>query len=554
MTTDHPIRRAWFRALFALALLAGQVQIAAAQQPARSRPRPGAAKPASAAQKPQYKGIFEPVSYSEDLNLSSVFFVNEETGWASGAAGTILHTSDGGQTWTAQMGGDPQGQEAQIDDLYFLDANTGWAVGAAENTVQRKLLGTRDGQTWRQVGTMGTPLGSYSDYVFTSATDGLFIEGRTASVSSIHQTSDGGRNWESVLPQCKAKVRIAGLNKDLTCQLKDLFFLTPSLGWAAGAGSAGTVFVLRTQDGGASWEYLFVEPNLGHPDENYFNQQIFFIDESNGFLLAARADKLLLTSDGGKTWEATPIAAEDSAIHFADPEVGWMYGGNKLLFTVNGGKSWASREIRFPATVNAFSLATRRRGYVVGQSGMVFRYRVVEASYENAEAIPAPAMPGFESALDNHVAALQQQLQSLEQTIEQKTGQQIELTSISESEASESEAPEASPGAAASDAEAGPGLVEQVAADQLTQIENTVTSLNAEIPSFSGRFRNLNLVFAGMQMVGQLFGHAQGLKDSVTQLRQARDVAAVAVALGQLTGQAQGMAQSTRSAFQAPQP
>ncbi|MGH9860983.1 MAG: YCF48-related protein [Candidatus Acidiferrales bacterium] len=533
----------------ALALVVAlHASIAAAQRPARPRSRPGAAKIA-ATQKPQYKGIFEPVSYSEDLNLSSVFFVNEETGWVSGAAGTILHTRDGGQTWTAQMGGDPQGQEAQIDDLYFLDASTGWAVGAAENTVQRKLLGTRDGQTWRQVGTMGTQLGSYSDYVFTSTTNGLFIEGRTANVSAIYQTRDGGRNWEPVLPQCKAKVRIAGLNKDLTCQLKDLFFLTPTLGWAAGAGAAGTVFVLRTQDGGATWEYLFVEPNLGHPDENHFNQKILFIDESNGFLLVPRADKLLMTSDGGKTWEAAPIAAEDSAIHFADPEVGWMYGDSKLLFTVNGGKSWASRAIRFPADVNGFSLPTRRRGYVVGQSGMVFRYQVVEASYENAEGIPAPVMPGFESALDDHVAALQQQLQSLEQTIEQKTGQQIEITAAAEAEASE-RAPEA----ASNDAEAGPGLVEQVAADQLTQIENTVTSLNAEVPRFSGRFRNLNLVFTGLQMVGQLFGQAQGLKDSVTQLRQARDLASVSAALGQLTGQAQGMVQSTRSAFQTPQP
>ncbi|MGH8285831.1 MAG: hypothetical protein ACRETT_08700, partial [Steroidobacteraceae bacterium] len=36
------------------------------------------------------KGIWEPVNYSEDLELIDVFFVTPEIGYVSGAAGTIL--------------------------------------------------------------------------------------------------------------------------------------------------------------------------------------------------------------------------------------------------------------------------------------------------------------------------------------------------------------------------------------------------------------------------------------------------------------------------------
>ena len=49
---------------------------------------------------PRFKGIFEPISYSEPIDLTSAAFVDEQTGWVSGSAGTILHTSDGGESNT----------------------------------------------------------------------------------------------------------------------------------------------------------------------------------------------------------------------------------------------------------------------------------------------------------------------------------------------------------------------------------------------------------------------------------------------------------------------
>jgi photosystem II stability/assembly factor-like uncharacterized protein len=60
------------------------------------------ARPAGTQQ--QFKGIFEPVSYTEDLDLRQVYFVNAEVGWVSGKSGTILRTIDGGKTWEAQLG------------------------------------------------------------------------------------------------------------------------------------------------------------------------------------------------------------------------------------------------------------------------------------------------------------------------------------------------------------------------------------------------------------------------------------------------------------------
>lgn len=560
MTVKHINTRALSSAALALTLFViTHVLVAAAQQPARPRPRPGPAPAKSASAVTKYKAIFEPVSYSEDLNLTSVFFVGEETGWVSGAKGTILHTSDGGQSWTAQMGGDPQAQEAQIDDLYFLDANTGWAVGANENTVQRKLLGTRDGQSWRQVGTMGTPHGSYTDYIFTSAGNGLFLEGGTGG---IHQTRDGGRTWKPVVPQCKAKVRIAGLNKELGCRLMDLFFLTPSLGWAAGAGPAGTAFVLRTQNGGATWDYLFVEPGLGHPDENHFAQHIFFTDENNGFLVLSRADKLLVTTDGGKSWETAPVAAEGS-IRFADPGVGWIVDpvqAVKLLYTVDGGRSWLSRAVRFPTYVKDFSLPSRRRGYVVGDSGMVFRYRVVEASHENAEAIAAPLMPGVGETLEPELAEIRQHAEALQAKLESLGGDaqnQTETTEANAAAAEQAEASAASEQAASFEQAAAAPASEFIAdccAGELKELQSDVGSFVSEVPVVTTKYRSLNLIFAGLQMVSKLINHANGIGNAFVTLKGSRDASSAMAAVQEILANVDSAKQMVAAGFDSPPP
>ena len=61
------------------------------------------------------------------------------------------------------------------------------------------------------------------------------------------------------------------------------------------------------------------------------------------------------------------------------------------MYSSDGGKKWLSREINFPAMVEASSLPTRARGYVVGEHGMVYRYRIVPSDF-NAKGILAAPM------------------------------------------------------------------------------------------------------------------------------------------------------------------
>lgn len=365
---------------------------------AQTRTKAKSATPASkaslakSAEKPKFKGIWEPVSLQEDIDLASVWFVDNKTGWVSGKHGTIMKTTDEGANWTAQLGGDPAAKGPDIKDLFFVDATHGFAVGESERGISNKLLATSDGESWRQTGTIGTEYRGYRDYAFTSPTNGVFLEGSEGG--GIFHTSDAGRTWKPVLPHCVAKVRIQGLNKDMPCHLRGVDFTNEALGHAVGASPGGVIFVWRTEDGGATWKQLYLsEPGMGHQDENYFQQHVYFLDENNGFVTVHRAKKMLVTRDAGQTWEESPVPVT-GRIRFADPEVGWAAEGNTFSFTTNGGRSWTQREFRFPNRAESFTLPGRQRAYVIGRNGMVFRYSVVPITYANKEAIDAPAMPG----------------------------------------------------------------------------------------------------------------------------------------------------------------
>jgi hypothetical protein len=303
---------------------------------------------------------------------------------------------------------------------------------------------------------------------------------------------------------------VQGLTRDFNCEILKLQFPTPTVGFGLTYVSGQIAAIMKTEDGGSTW-------NLAGLLENEYARDggIFFVDESNGVVLT-KSGKSWITADGGQTWKGMIATNLGQEIRFADLEVGWSFAdlctgmgceNAKLSYTTDGGRRWASRSFQFPAGVQAFSLPRRDRGYAVGDHGMIYRYRVVPTTQTVAKSIAAPAMPVFDSPLDEQVAALEQQMQTLQDGV--------------------------------TDAE-------------VTQIEATANALVAETPQFAGKLKNLNLIFQGFEVAKDLINRSKMVKDTVSSLRGTRDPAAIQSAVQQLTGQVTEMVGSTRLAFRRP--
>jgi hypothetical protein len=392
-----------------------------------------------------------------------------------------------------------------------------------------------------------------------------------------------------VLPQCEVQTEVDGVAKREKCLLKSVRFVSASVGYAAGAAPGGTAVVMKTQNAGASWDYVYVQPDIGHRDESYFRQSVFFLDERTGYLVLPRAKKILKTSDGGESWEELTATAQGD-LRFADPEVGWVMEGGKWAYTTDGGKHWGSREVRFPTSPQAFSLPTRQRGYVAGASGMIYRYSVVPAEYSAERAIEVPAMTGAGaeqmteriSKVRSGVSALRTKLvaaqkkggttarsaaatsaggEAKRRPATGSTGSAATAASGSgeggETSEGAAEGEPAGDAAAASESFGGEeaaaadegGFVQDCCPEQLKEVASSVESATAELPKFTGKFRNLNLFSAGLQMFQGLLNQGKEMKAAFAELRQAKDPEAAMVALNKLSGSADGMSKSVASSF-----
>lgn len=485
------------------------------------------------------RAVWEPVNYSEDLTLTDAFFVTPDIGWVSGDKGTILHTKDGGTTWTPQLGGDPASPDPKIDRLRFYDERHGWAVQG------NKLLRTTDGEAWEEAGALPT---AFTDYRFVSPLDG-FASATPSSQGNhdhIFRTRDGGNTWEVVAP-CKVRVVVEGTNRELRCTVERLVFPSRNTGYAIGSQfwfntQRWPPIIGKTVDGGETWEF-FVGP--GNPKEAQL-EDLAFTDELNGVVYAhgeVGLQKLYTTSDGAKTWKSV-IASPGSypRFHFADPEVGWAISTNKLLYTTNGGKKWTAAAADFPSYQIGVSFPRRDRAYVVGDHGLVLRYRVLAPGEKTVAATkPAPAMPPYATPLEQEASEAVAMLETLQEEV---AGNQA-ATGAGE-DAENAESAEEEPVAAAAAPLAVPGF----APAKLNKLQVLMTALGSTVPSFLSQFTNLNLLAARLRSAGELPARLSELKAALTAVQKAPDNSAAQAALAQALAAAQGLHAAAAVAIQ----
>lgn len=515
----------------------------------------GAQPTTRSAAAPPVKGLFEPVGYSEAIRFEDVAFVNVNVGWVVGDAGTILRTTDGGTTWEAQLGGDPQSEAERIRLVHFLDERRGWAIQGM------KLLHTRDGDSWEEIGS--APYG-VQHMVFTSPRIGIVAGSPQAThynPSFMYRTTDGGRTWRQVWT-CEAKMMMGGLPRNFTCEIGQIQFPTPQVGYAvakdrcAGMGCEGPPLIAKTTDGGATWR-LLTGPGVLEQDHV---TSVYFLDASTGFARLA-SKKLHMTTDGGATWRGI-VASPGEDIQFADPSVGWGIELDRtdlrLSYTTDGGRRWNSREMKLPATIRAFSMPRRDRAYIVGEGGMVYRYRVVAASHPVPQnGVTGPAMPGFESPVDEQIEQLEQVVQEMEAELATaSTPAQQGKAASSSPDAVNTDSVAAADSAAAWNEPYGAPLpppsefTGSCCRKSFSRLELAFGLISQSLPDFIARYKNLNLLVAALRMGSELPNDYRALKAGLRSFRHAQDKESAQAALESVKEALGALKQTTSVAMQ----
>lgn len=289
---------------------------------------------------------------SGDVYYSSLHFADLNNGWAVGDSGTILHTSDGGNTWEYQQSGTPN----SLRDVYFVDSQHGWAAGH-NNTI---IHTTDGGKSWASQSIKSDTAKIYYEIYFSDERTGWLM----SNYGELIHTEDGGTSWT-----VQARSETSGGAKLLS-------FINGDVGYAI----LPRHIFLKTTNGGADWETQPFELNIWPTD-------FFFTDENNGWVTETRihwstmvdSSAIYHTSDGGLTWLCQALVPEPhmTSIYFLDDQVGWAAGMQEIFHTTDGGSTWDCQSdpqegIIF---VDIFFLDAEH-GWVLGDQGAIYKYTV----------------------------------------------------------------------------------------------------------------------------------------------------------------------------------
>ena len=298
--------------------------------------------------------------------LSALAFPDAGNIWTVGAGGLILHSTDGGVTWSAQ----PTGTDADLWSVSFPDDQHGCACGGSVSGPGGVIVATTDGgATWVDK----TPSGlteSLTNASFVSATHGWI--GTTGG--EILKTTNGGADWTH------EKVKSLYRNSPFGSYFagyRTIDFVGASRGWAGG----GDGQIWTTANGGKTWAPVFsgLTPDM-------VVTQVDFVDPVHGWVLAQSLEtgmsKVIATRDGGLLWRT--VATGDWTVGEIDATSAssvWLLDGGYSSFAAfndyfgffggvgqvtvqhssDGGLHWQSSSVGSPFAMGAIAA----RGNVV---------------------------------------------------------------------------------------------------------------------------------------------------------------------------------------------
>jgi photosystem II stability/assembly factor-like uncharacterized protein len=240
------------------------------------------------------------------FSLRGVWFTSAQVGYAAGYGGTVMQTQNGGVTWTRLT----TGATANFNDVCFADSQHGWAVGA--NGIIART--TDAGQTWTKTFPTSNQLQSVS---FSDTTNGWAV-GQGGVIVGTH---DGGQSWYVVQPAVTAQT------------LYSVWRRSDKEAWAGGAAGQNPVTV-STPDS-LQW-------NLGNFGALNTIHGIILGSSLIGYAVGTNGQGLILkTVDGATSWgpQIANSAQDLNDVWFVDPLRGWAVGtGGRIVHTSKGGE------------------------------------------------------------------------------------------------------------------------------------------------------------------------------------------------------------------------
>jgi len=354
-----------------------------------------------------------PQNSNSDRGLNAVFSVNGQTCFIAGDNGIQIMTFDGGMTWKS-------GTNSMYDPGFlrfagFTDELHAWACDGGSNIVHSN----DGGITWTVYGTNPGPY--WHEFVLSDPQTGFSLNGDYV-IGEVDVTHDGGITWDSSYRPQQSWIE----------HYTSVFFISPDTGWVGGILEDFISYyfdrsfvILKTTDGGQSWSRKVISPPpteciwgdlidlyftdglhgwaIGYVEnwDNYYSyllktsnggaswslvscnlggytwwdgDHIIYFNNMKGYAIDDWGGNIFKTTSGGSGWNLinTGYSSHLEDGYFSDPENGWVIGSNgTILHTGDGGISWTQEACPTNYTLKRILFTPNGDGWIFGENSLI---------------------------------------------------------------------------------------------------------------------------------------------------------------------------------------
>lgn len=297
--------------------------------------------------------------------------------WASGTRGRYARSIDGGRTW--HLDSVPGAAPLDFRAVHALDARRAWLMSSGDaDRGQARIYRTTDaGVHWLLV-YMTVQKGVFLDALaFWDAQHGIALSDPVDGHLFLLTTNDGGASWTRV-PPARLPATLPGeaaFAASGTCLTVD----GQSDVWI-GTGGASVARVFHSTDRGRTWTVADTPVHAGNASSGVF--AVAFRDGRHGIavggdyqLVRGGFPNVALTDDAGRTWRVAkgPLPAGYLSGASYIPGTGHVIavGLGGTALSLDGGESWRMVD---SVAYNSVRFAAAEAGYAVGPKGRVARW------------------------------------------------------------------------------------------------------------------------------------------------------------------------------------
>jgi len=260
--------------------------------------------------------------------------------------GSIVQSVDAGHSWRVESIEELE----RPSGLWFADPDTGWILNSPYSDSKSVLKTVDGGNNWLNIHLSTNK--SMGDICFPSTSYGWIV----GHNGLIFMTDDGGTTWydQSI---------------NISSDFFGVSFIDPQIGWTVG----GSGIVAKTINGGQNWTYSGLDGILQL-------LSVSFVDSSRGWIAGMDMNWrgiILRTVDGGNSWDNIYTTQEETFmrdIYFIDNDHGWSCTNTGMIYsTNNGGDSWNIYEGDTKPHLRSVHFTSGGNGWVAGDDGEMFK-------------------------------------------------------------------------------------------------------------------------------------------------------------------------------------